>query len=401
MANEAYAEGNALFVEELYDEAVQAYTQAIDALVDSGDNNATLADVYAKRAAAYIKLNDHIAALDDARAALKLVPQHVGALYRKGLACFHMDEFETSKAAFEAAIANSDVGNRQLPVFRKWLRKCDAELDSDDEDVAAAIQHTQAAAAASATPGAGAGAGSSSPEDDTDAGTGSGASAAAAAAPAPTPAAAPAPAPAKRATGTMASKVRYDWYESLTGVTIDIMSKNIDEASSETNFSSQSLDISLGMQDGSNYLLDITLAGKIIPGKCTIKYRKVKAEVKLVKATQGEWGALEASQYAAATAAAVEDTPLPRPYAAKKDWDKIERDLEAEEKENKPEGEDALRGLFQQIYKDADEDTRRAMIKSFQTSGGTVLSTNWNEVAKEDYEKNRQAPDGMEWKKWG
>ena len=29
-----------------------------------------------------------------------------------------------------------------------------------------------------------------------------------------------------------------------------------------------------------------------------------------------------------------------------------------------------------------DEDTRRAMMKSFQTSGGTVLSTNWDEVGK-------------------
>jgi suppressor of G2 allele of SKP1 len=36
------------------------------------------------------------------------------------------------------------------------------------------------------------------------------------------------------------------------------------------------------------------------------------------------------------------------------------------------------------------------MIKSFQTSGGTVLSTNWNEVEKKDYEnKDRpKAPEG-------
>ena len=40
------------------------------------------------------------------------------------------------------------------------------------------------------------------------------------------------------------------------------------------------------------------------------------------------------------------------------------------------------------------------MIKSYQTSGGTVLSTNWDEVAKKDYEKERTAPKGMEWKTW-
>lgn len=49
----------------------------------------------------------------------------------------------------------------------------------------------------------------------------------------------------------------------------------------------------------------------------------------------------------------------------------------------------------------ADENTRKAMIKSFQTSGGTVLSTNWNEVKEKDYEnKDRpEPPKGQEWRK--
>lgn len=46
------------------------------------------------------------------------------------------------------------------------------------------------------------------------------------------------------------------------------------------------------------------------------------------------------------------------------------------------------------------QDTRRAMNKSMQTSGGTCLSTNWGEVKDKDYEKEQVAPKGMEWKKY-
>lgn len=55
-----------------------------------------------------------------------------------------------------------------------------------------------------------------------------------------------------------------------------------------------------------------------------------------------------------------------------------------------------MNALFKQIYDKANPDTRRAMMKSYQTSGGTVLSTNWDEVASKEYDgKDRpSAPDG-------
>lgn len=57
--------------------------------------------------------------------------------------------------------------------------------------------------------------------------------------------------------------------------------------------------------------------------------------------------------------------------------------------------------FFKQIFSQGDEEKRKAMMKSFQTSGGTVLSTDWNDVSKKDYEgRDRPSPPkGQEWKK--
>lgn len=50
------------------------------------------------------------------------------------------------------------------------------------------------------------------------------------------------------------------------------------------------------------------------------------------------------------------------------------------------EGGDAVDSFFKKLYKGADPDTQRAMMKSFQESNGTALSTNWDEVGKKRVE---------------
>lgn len=73
-----------------------------------------------------------------------------------------------------------------------------------------------------------------------------------------------------------------------------------------------------------------------------------------------------------------------------KDWNALAREVD---EETKPEGEQALNSLFQQIYKDADPDTKRAMMKSFVESNGTCLSTNWSEIGNKTTET--KPPEGM------
>lgn len=62
-------------------------------------------------------------------------------------------------------------------------------------------------------------------------------------------------------------------------------------------------------------------------------------------------------------------------------------------------GGDEANFFFKKLYGSADDDTKRAMMKSYMESNGTVLSTNWSEVGQGKVET--APPDGMEAKKWG
>ena len=78
-----------------------------------------------------------------------------------------------------------------------------------------------------------------------------------------------------------------------------------------------------------------------------------------------------------------------------KNWDKIVNDFEEEEKNT--EGQ-SIDDLLKDIYNKGNDETRRAISKSFQESNGTVLSTSWNEVSQSTVEV--KPPDGCEFKSW-
>jgi len=88
----------------------------------------------------------------------------------------------------------------------------------------------------------------------------------------------------------------------------------------------------------------------------------------------------------------------------KKNWDGITTNILSSEKEKTTEedpnvgGDSTLNSFFQKIFADADEDTKKAMMKSYSESGGTTLSTNWDEVKKAPVDV--KPPQGSEWKKW-
>lgn len=73
-----------------------------------------------------------------------------------------------------------------------------------------------------------------------------------------------------------------------------------------------------------------------------------------------------------------------------KDWDKLEVDEDEDVND--------VNKFFRTLYKDASDEQKRAMMKSFTESNGTTLSTDWNDVGSRTLTAN--PPDGVEAKKW-
>ncbi|CAL8091059.1 unnamed protein product [Calicophoron daubneyi] len=153
---------------------------------------------------------------------------------------------------------------------------------------------------------------------------------------------------------------------------------------------------------GDELLKRFHLSHPVVPSKCTYRVSPVKVELRLKKVSEIRWNTLECEKKKeeneeGAGASTEDPSKLAHSYpsSCKKahDWDKLEK--EAAEMED---DRDPLNKLFQNIYADGSDETRRAMIKSFTESGGTVLSTNWNEVGKGKVDM--KPPDGMEFKKY-
>ncbi|KAL2540215.1 Protein SGT1B [Abeliophyllum distichum] len=128
-----------------------------------------------------------------------------------------------------------------------------------------------------------------------------------------------------------------------------------------------------------------------------------KVEIRLAKADAVHWTSLEFRTKMSVVQRTTVSSGNKRPtYPLSKpkrvDWDKLEAQVKKEEKEEKLDGDAALNKFFRDVYGDADEDTRRAMSKSFLESHGTVLSTNWKDVGSKKVIGS--PPDGMELKKW-
>ncbi|XP_063415633.1 protein SGT1 homolog isoform X1 [Mytilus trossulus] len=380
MATDNFAKGNEEFVNENYEKALELYTEALKT-----DDEDMRDDYYAARAQVLLKLERFSEALEDTNKSTEINPKNSKAYYRRGIALFHLERFDDALKVFTAGhVLNLNAPSRQSENsnFNTWIRKCEAEIDLSKQEKSSGAEARVGVSDSSPMET------SSSKESEKKTESSSITK--------PNPADAVLNAPVK---------AKHDWYQTQTHVVLTILIKNVPKDDCHVDVQERSLSCTVKLPSGNDYSLELDLAHNVIPDKTLTKVLSSKIEIKMKKQAEIQWKKLEGDGQEEEKIKQIPiqnptDTTHKYPTSSHKtrNWDKLEQEVKEEEKTEKLEGDAALNKLFQQIYSDGTDETKKAMMKSFSESGGTVLSTNWGEIGEKKTEI--KPPDGMEYKKW-
>jgi hypothetical protein len=185
---------------------------------------------------------------------------------------------------------------------------------------------------------------------------------------------------------TTASPVRVSFAQSVTQVLLDVYCKGRTQDQVRVSLNDhQVLEVRIQspeVQWSETYSLCFPV------NKMTLSITPYKIAIELDKQMAATWPKfVQTLEESKAAVAACPAYPTSNMKGRQTDWTAIEHAERKEEEEEPRTGDQALNHMFSKIFADGDDNMRRAMNKSYQTSGGTVLSTNWSEVSEKDYAK--------------
>ncbi|GAA5860986.1 hypothetical protein JCM3774_003216 [Rhodotorula dairenensis] len=208
------------------------------------------------------------------------------------------------------------------------------------------------------------------------------------------------------------SKIRHEWYQTEREVVVSVFIRSVNEEHLKVDLQPRALSLTVSLPTGSDVVFDVDpLAHEIDVAASSYRVLQPKIEFKLIKKQGGvKWTKLEGQDESLVKMGPsnlletrLADTRHAYPSSSRKqhNWDAIVKQSAEEDAELAKEfskgpnagGDKVLNEMFQKLYADATDDQRRAMIKSYQESNGTSLSTNWDEVSKGKVETS--PPDSM------
>jgi len=175
---------------------------------------------------------------------------------------------------------------------------------------------------------------------------------------------------------------------------VNVYVKNVDSEKLTVTFNPREVNFEYGDQK----LVLEPLPKDIDTEKSNFRIMKMKVEVGLVKKIAGRWHAITGEEDESVKIVPLEPSTSSSPKP-KKNWDGITTSILTNEKEKTTNedpnvgGDAAANEMFAKLYADADEDVKKAMIKSYTESNGTSLSMNWDEVKKAKVEPYKSKYD--------
>lgn len=405
-SNDYQARGNDAFVNGRYDEASKCYEQAFDALEGKGSTfqyEESASKILSQLIECLLKLKRHEDALQriDQVFGMRAMNQPTDLLhYQKGRALYGKGDYQNAKLLFDQLCTpideeydpkllprkNSEYGGRAAT----WAKMCKKKIvESPSPQQKPPTIHESGAAVT--TPNSSTESPKQLPEREKEKEV---------QLPQPTIPNSPIDPHA------LSMKKSYEWFQNATHVFIAFKVKCGIQSKSTILISPSTLSVDIATSDGVNFILDdLQLFDAVVKEQSVVDFLPTKVEVKLKKKTEVRWASLEKTGLPTRQPLskdkgleAEENIKHRYPSSArqKKDWDKLANEIPDD---GKREGLEGMHDFLQDLYHSkTDDDQRRALMKSYYESGGTVLSTNWKDVANRKVECT--PPKGMEVHQW-
>lgn len=375
-----------------YDDAITQYSAAIEQAPESPD-------LFIQRSVANQRAKKYTEALQDAEQAVLNAMKRakreliIEAQFRRGQALYHLKR--PGDACYVLGLVMSkSKDHKEAGMWNNMAKKALEALATEDPLRNSGVPETPVARGSATTVPKGAANSSTSGPDTSSVTTASKTTSA----PQQTP----------------VDKIRHDWYQTSERIHFTLLAKGVPKDKTQIDIAERSLTVEFPLLSGSSYQLTLEpLFAAVNPDKCVVSVLPSKVEIVLAKATAGQkWASLESTTPAedvvvkntideaetSKPAASVDHSHSAPAYPTSskkgaKDWDKI---VGGHDDEDETSGDP--NDFFKKLFKGANPDMQRAMMKSYQESNGTSLSTNWDEVKKGKVET--LPPDGMEAKSW-
>jgi len=324
-----------LIKQKKYEDAIRELKYEISSF-HAEDDQCLLSPYNARISYCLFKLERNAEASQYASHAIKQDSKNIMAIGVMARSLFALERYEEAKTFF-LRLDSDDDGNHS-PV-KKFIRKCDAEIDSQKQEKEEEF-----------------------PKEEKE---------------------------EKIPEMTKKKKERlpfgYDCHQTRTEVIINFFVKDSEQKNVEFEVSEKSLELSIRISEHRELQISFDLWAPVKPSSMKKESLSDKIIITLEKKNPNvRWISLEEE----------EDKKGTIHNFTKTNWDKFI----SNQPEEKLEGDAATNKFFEKLYGNGKDEQKRAMIKSFTESGGSVLSTDWKDIGSRKVEGS--APDGMEMKTW-